>query len=192
MPRSTMTPQEVARAKEIYDIAQNKGIGERKVYLSTLTEIEKGYYKKEVNKANQKNFLKNPENKARYNMDRRDNIKRLRQEQPEKMKEQNIKDVKAFRQREKEIKQDIQAKLKIDLEAKAKETLLNAIKARKARAELKEKKEDKNIVGDILNDIINTIPKKAQQKKNKEAVKKHRAKKAVGEPVRKYNKKNKA
>ena len=187
MPRSTMTPQEVARAKEIYDIAQSKGIGERKAYLSTLTEIEKGYYKKEVNKANQKNFLKNPENKARYNMERRDNIKRLRQEKPEQMKEQNIKDVKAFRQREKEIKQDIQAKLKID---NAKQILTNAIKARKARAELKEKKEDKNIVGDILNDIIDTIPKKAQQKKNKEAVKKHRAKKAQGEPVKKYNKKN--
>lgn len=187
-----MTPQEVARAKEIYDIAQNKGIGERKAYLNTLTEIEKGYYRKEVNKANQKNFLKNPENKARYNMERRDNIERLRKEKPEQMKEQNLKDVKAFRKREKEIKQDIQAKLKIDLEAKAKETLLNAIKARKARAELNEKRDKNDVVGDILNDIIDTIPKKVILKKNREAVAKHRAKKAVGEPVRKYNKKNKA
>jgi hypothetical protein len=177
-----MTPQELARAKEIYEIAQSKGIGERKVYLSTLTEIEKGYYKKEVNKANQKNFLKKPENKVRYNMERRDNIERKRQEEKEKMAEQNRKDVKAFREREKELKSQIEAKIKAQIEAKAKEEKANEVLAKQA-------KEKADIINDILNNIIDTIPKKAQQKRNKEAVKRHRAKKAQGEPIKKYNKK---
>lgn len=176
MVKSSLSEAELKRAKEIYEIAQGKEIGERKKYLGSLTEIERGYYKKEQNKELQRKFNRNPENVARYNMERKDNIQRLRTEQPEKMKQQNLNDVKAFREREKQIKIEIEAKLKKELEAKL-----------KREAEEKARNE---IIGDILGNIIDAIPKKVQQKKNKEAVAKHRTKKAQGQPVRKYKKRN--
>jgi hypothetical protein len=167
MVKSSLSPEEQKRAQEIYKIAREKTPAERNQYLKGLTEIERTYYNKEANKERQRTFLKNPQNLARYNMERKDNIERKRREEKEKMAEQNRKDVKAFREREKELKAQIEAKIK-------------------------EEEMKKQIIGDILNNIIDTIPKKAQQKRNKEAVKRHRAKKAQGEPVKIYNTRNKA
>lgn len=187
MVKSSLTPEQLKRAQEIYKTAREKTPADRKEYLKSLTETERGFYEKEANKARQKKFNQDPKNVERYNMERRDNIAQKRKEEPIKMAKQNLKDVKAFRERQKQMKEEIEAKLK------AKQSLTDAIKARKARIEIKKLKEEKQkeIIGDILDSIIDTIPKKSKDKKNREAVAKHRAKKATGEPVKKYNKKSK-
>jgi len=70
------------------------------------------------------------------------------------------------------------------------ETLTDAIRARKARAEvnkLKTAKESKQNVSDILNDIIAAVPTESKKKKNREAVARHRSKKPQGIPTKVYN-----
>ncbi len=51
---------------------------------------------------------------------------------------------------------------------------------RKNKQEQENKKEELKIAADILNDIIDVVPKEAAKKKNREAVARHRAK-AKGE-----------
>jgi hypothetical protein len=88
----------------------------------------------------------------------------------EEFRKQNIKDVKAFREREKTKLNEIQAKVK------ATNTLTDAIKARKARAEMRSLKSSKanKDVKDILNSIIDTIPKQAELKQKREYMTRYR------------------
>ena len=74
----------------------------------------------------QDKFKANEANKTRYNEIRKEYIATLRQTEPEKMRQQNIKDVRAFKEREKAHKEIL----------KSMNTLTDAIRARKARAEL--------------------------------------------------------
>ena len=134
MVKSSLSPEEQKRAQEIYRIAREKTATERNQYLKGLTEKERDFYNKEANKQRQRKFTADPQNVARYNMERKEHIKQMRKEDPERMKQQNIKDVKAFRERQNKTKAEIDIKIK-DLEAK----------------------EKKQIIGDILNDIIDFI-----------------------------------
>ena len=115
--------------KYIYEMANSQiNLTDRKQYLSTLTEEQRKLYTRYNNKIRQDKFKANEANKAKYNEIRKEHIAELRQNEPEKMKQQNIKDVRAFRERE---KQEIILK-----KSKSMNTLTDAIRARKARAEL--------------------------------------------------------
>jgi hypothetical protein len=108
----------------------------------------------------------NKEQAKEYNRDYKQTYINLPQNK-DKYKELNRKNVKAFREREKSKLDDINAKL----------TLSNAIKAKKARNEMKKLKDDKtkSIASSIINDIVDTIPKQVALKKNRERVAKSRA-----------------
>lgn len=85
-------------------------IGERRNYLSTLTDEEKIEYRKYLGKLRQIKFNSNPENKEKYNNKRREHITLLRKNEPEKMKEQNNKNTKEYRKREKVMIENIKKK----------------------------------------------------------------------------------
>lgn len=147
---------------------------DKREYIGRLTIEEKKNYDKFNTLLRQRKYLNNAENKRIAQEKKKDYIKELRTKEPEKMKEQNKKDVRNHRERNKEKEKEL----------KEKEQRL-----KKEIEDLKIKKETKEIIGDILNDIIETIPKKAQQKKRNEAVAKHREKKKKGDITKKYNKK---
>ena len=103
------------------------------------------------------------------------------------MRKQNKKDVNNFRMRNKAIATEILAK------QKATQTLTVAIRAKKARIQVnklrdeKERQEKvKNEVSSILNSIIDVVPVKSKNKKNREAVARHKELKSLGE-ARIYN-----
>jgi len=103
------------------------------------------------------------------------------------MAEQNRKDVRNYKIRNKAREEALMQKMR-EIEAKA--TLRDVIIARRARQKLqalKEVKEDNKIVGEILE----KIPKKIKQVKNKKAVRLHRAKKQAGQPTYTYNTRSK-
>ena len=121
--------------KYIYEMANNQiNMKDRKIYLSTLTEEQRKLYTRYNNKVRQDKFKANEENKEKYNKIRKEHIAELRKTQPERMKEQNIKDVRAFRERERATEEAILKK------TKSINILTDAIKTRKARIEMKELK----------------------------------------------------
>ena len=147
-------------------------MGDKKIFLATLTDAQKLAYKRYSGKMRQQKFNENPANKQKLNDHRKIYIAEKRKEKPEVFKQQNIKDVKAFREREKAKLNEIEAKLK------ATEILTNAIRVRNAKKEvitLKAKKANED-VKEILNDIIGTIPKQAELKKKREYMRAYRAK----------------
>ena len=173
------------------DIENQTSQGDVKEYMGRLTKEQKAELSKYRTLLRQRRFNKNDINKETYNIIRKDYITNKRATEPEKMAEQNRKDVRNHRLRNKEKEQEILNKLKT-IEAKA--TITEAIRARKARAEMRElaeKATTKADITDILNSIIDTIPKKAQQKRNKEAVQRHKAKKEAGQPTKTYNTRSK-
>ena len=181
--------------KYYIDIQDQLNKEDVKIYVSRLTTQQKADLEKYKTLLRQRKFSSIEENKDKYNDKRNEYIKNLRATEPEKMAIQNKKDVKNHRLRNKAKEEAILNKLAKAKETEAKQTLTEAIRARRARAEmnkLKEKQQNKEIVKDIINDIIDIIPKKAQQKKNRESVAKHREKKQTGEPVKKYNTRTKA
>ena len=116
----------------IYNMANDQlNMKDRKLYLSTLTAEQRKLYTRYNNKVRQDKFKANEANKEKYNKIRKKYITELRKTEPEKMRDQNIKDVAAFRAREKAQEEAILKKLA------AKNTLTDAIKAYKARKELK-------------------------------------------------------
>ena len=139
MVKSSLTEEQLKRAQEIYQIARGKSLTDRKAYLQSLTEQERDFYKKEDNKMRQKKFNTNPENKEKYNDIRKTYIESSRQDNPELFSERNVRDVKAFREREKTKLLQIQTKLK------ANQTLTDAIKNRKARKELEQLKKEREL-----------------------------------------------
>lgn len=177
--------------KYYIDVQEQINKGDQKDYLARLTETQKADLNKYKTLLRQRKFSSQDNNKEIYNAKRQEHITHLRTTEPEKMAQQNRKDVKNYKLRNKAKEQEILTKLK---QTEAKQTITDAIRARKARAELKElsaKATTKSEIADILNSIIDTIPKKAQQKRNKEAVQRHRAKKAQGEQTQKYKTKSK-
>lgn len=95
----------------IYEKASSiLSIGERKKYLSTLTDEEKIEYRKYLGKLRQIKFNSNPENKEKYNNKRKEHITQLRKNEPEKMKAQTNKDIKEYRKREKVMIENIKKK----------------------------------------------------------------------------------
>ena len=110
---------------------------DRKIYLSTLTPEQRKDYDRYNLKVRQDKFKAKDENRLKYNEIRKDYITELRKAEPQRMKEQNKKDVQAFRERQKAQKEIINNK------TKSINILTDAIKARKARAEMKELKTKK-------------------------------------------------
>jgi hypothetical protein len=118
--------------KYFYEMVNSQlNMKDRKTYLSTLTEAQKTLYTRYNNKVRQEKFKANEENKEKYNKIRKEHITELRKKEPERMREQNIKDVRAFRERERAAEEAIIKK------EKSKRTLTDAIKAYKAKKELK-------------------------------------------------------
>ena len=147
--------------KYLYDMVNSQlNMKDRKVYLSNLTEEQRILYTRYNNKVRQDKFKANNENKEKYNKIRKVYIAEKRIVEPVKMQQQNIKDVAAFRAREKLQKQSIQSKLNT---AKAINTLTDAIRARKARKAMQmaaienaNKAANKlTDIGDIINGLIN-------------------------------------
>lgn len=165
--------------EQLYFTLSQMNIGDKKVFMATLTENQKLLYKRHLGKMRQQRFNENPLNKEKLNEHRKDYIAEKRKENPLLFQEKNIRDVQAFRQREK-------AKLKaINDKQKANEILTNVIKTRKAKKELillkdaKQKQENINIVKDVLFNIIDNIPKEDLRKKKREYMRKYRAKKKL-------------
>ena len=93
-------------------------------------------------------------------------------------KRQQAEYMKVYRAKQRELKKNIEEK------QKSLNTLTDAIRARKARAEankLRDEKNVKNDVSSILNTIIDAVPIKSKNKKNKEAVARHKERKELGE-----------
>ena len=88
-------------------------------------------------------------------------------------------------------------KIKIEKKQKAYTTLTDAMRAKKARIQVnklrdeKERQEKvKNDVSSILNSIIDAVPVKSKNKKNREAVARHKERKELGE-AKTYNTRSK-
>ncbi len=189
MVKSSLTPEQLKRAKEIYAIASNMNLKDRREYLKSLSVQERDLYNKESNKARQAKFNLNSENKEKLNEHRRKYIEEQRKEQPEVFKERNVKDVKNFRLREKEKLDNIQKKLK------SVDVLTNALKNKKARMELQKLKQDKlnqvkakvsavlqskSMIDNIFSNVIDKIPVK--RKRGRPVGSKNKAKPKVVEP----------
>jgi hypothetical protein len=90
--------------KYIYEMVNSQlNVKDRRVYLSTLTQEQKQLYTRYNNKVRQDRFKENETNKLKYNEIRKGYIKTQREQFPDKYKEQNIKDVRNFRQKEKNL-----------------------------------------------------------------------------------------
>ncbi len=161
--------------------------GDQKEFLSRLTSQQTDYLNQYKALLRQRKWLSNADNRKKSNIERNKIIKKLRETEPARMAEQNRVDVRNHRLRNKIKEEEINRKIK---ENQSKQTLTDAIRARKARAELnklKTAKESKQNVSDILNDIIAAVPTESKKKKNREAVARHRSKKPQGIPTKVYN-----
>ena len=117
--------------EEIYNKVRSiSNMTERKQYLAKLPEEQKKLYTRYGTSLRQRKFNENPDKKTEYNRIRKDYIADQRLANPDLYKARNIKDVKAFREREKAQKEQIDNKLK------SVNTLTDAIRARKARKEM--------------------------------------------------------
>ena len=123
--------------EQLYFTLSQMNLKDKKATLATLTENQKLLYKRYSNKIRQQRFNEKPENKEKLNEHRKIYIAEKRKENPILFQQNNIKDVKAFREREKAKLKEINDKLK------ANEILTNAIKSRKAKKELINLKEAK-------------------------------------------------
>ena len=102
-------------------------------------------------------------------------------------KRQQAEYMKEYRAKQRELKKGI------DRKQKSLNILTDAIRARKARAEVNKLRDEKNVKNDvssILNSIIDAVPVKSKNKKNREAVARHKERKASGETMT-YNTRSK-
>jgi len=135
--------------EQLYFTISQMNLKDKKVYLGTLTEAQKLLYKRHSNKLRQQKFNEKPQNKEALNKHRKEYIAKQRAQKPEEFQKQNIKDVRAFREREKSKLEEIHAKVKAS-------TINKDVK-------------------DILYYIIDTIPKQAELKKKREYMRNYRA-----------------
>jgi hypothetical protein len=121
-------------AEEVYNKVQSfKDVKSRNDFLKTLSDSLKIAYRKYSNSMRQKKYNEKPENKEKMNVKRKEHLQKLRKNDPEKYKEQNIKDVKAFRLREK-------------------------IKEKVILKKIEDKKEGIDISNDVFKDILDAVP----------------------------------
>ena len=102
-------------------------------------------------------------------------------------KRQQAEYMKVYRAKQRELKRGIERK------QKSLNILTDAIRARKARAEankLRDEKNVKNDVSSILNSIIDAVPIIVKSKRNREAVARHKERKALGQTMT-YNTRSK-
>ena len=95
-------------------------------------------------------------------------------------KRQQAEYMKEYRAKQRELKRGI------DKKQKSLNTLTDAIKAKKARAEANKLRDEKKVqvkndISSILNSIIDAVPIKSKNKKNSEAVARHKKRKELGE-----------
>lgn len=92
-------------------------------------------------------------------------------------KRQQAEYMKKYRAKQRELKSGI------DRKQKSLNILTDAIRAKKARAEVNKLRSEKakNDVSSILNTIIDAVPIQSKKKKNREAVARHKERKALGE-----------
>ena len=135
--------------EKLYNTVRSiEDIGERKRYLKTLTEEERKAYNKYSNEINCKKYNNNPENKKKYNEIRKNHVAKERKEEPEQYQEQNIKDLRTFREKVKKKKALI--------------IISNAIRTKKAREELKRRKDIKERMSNLeslLSDLRKELEK---------------------------------
>ena len=173
--------------KYFYEMVNSQlNMKDRKVYLSNLTEEQRVLYTRYNNKVRQDKFKANNENKEKYNKIRKVYIAEKRIVEPVKFQERNIRDVAAFRAREKLQKQSIQQKFN------AVDTLTNAIRARKARKAMQiaaienaNKAANKlTDIGDIIRGLINEGKANIENKpaSNKNVARPRKARNPVGRP----------
>lgn len=157
-----MTPQDIFNHIETFDNIQ------RRNYLKTLSDSERDAYRKFMKvKSVLKSRNKNADTKKAYNDYQNQLMNSVRNNDRELDRTKQRVYNKTYRNKLKEQKQMIDAKL----------TLTNAIKTKKARNEMKRLQDDKSksIASSIINDIVDTIPKQVALKKNRERVAKSRA-----------------
>ena len=131
----------------IYNHISKMTIGERRKYLQTVTPEQKIEYHKYNQKVRQAKFYSNAENKAYWNMHRRDYKQAMRKQEPDIYREANKRDVKNFREREKakeEALKEKQAVSVVENEKKINEVSREglkqeAIKERETKKALREK-----------------------------------------------------
>ena len=136
---------------------------EKTQYLKGLTAEQQQKYKRYMTNERQKKYKQDKEKKELANERSRLIMFVNRETKPEYYKEQNKKHNKTYNDKKKQ----------------ALKTIADAIKAKKARDTMRKAKADKakQTVKSILNDIIDTIPKKAELKKKAEYMRQYRAKK---------------
>ena len=149
--------------KYFYELMQDQLTNaDKRVLLSTLTPEQKLLYTRYGNKIRQQKFNAKPEKKEEYNNKRKEYIAEQRAQKPEIFQERNVKDVRAYRSRNKAKEQELNNKVK------AVNTLTDVIRARKARKEME-------------------ALKKIKEQKAEEEKQKKEAKKKVGRPRKPRN-----
>lgn len=147
------------------------GLMEKREYFKRIDPDEKDLYDKYKKKLANQKFLSNPQVKARTNMDRLDNITRLRKENPDKYKELNKINNRAYRERKKDAKQDEVKEVK-EVKKQATKGIKKIIND--VVDNIPKESESNKVVKDILNNIIDKIPDEVKKKRASEAVKAHR------------------
>jgi len=132
-------------------------------FLKSLSAEQRIAYDKYKNNERQKKYKKNETNRKAANERSAKTMQANRKKNPEKYKAMNIVHNKTYQEK----------------------------KPKATKKSVKMNEQAKNDVMDILNDIIDTIPKKSKDKKTREAVAKFNAKKQAGEPTRTYNTRSK-
>ena len=150
--------------EEIYKKIQAMGLMEKREYFKKIDPDEYDLYMKYKKKLANQKFLSNPQVKARFNMDRLENINRLRAENPDKYKELNKINNRAYRERKKDAKLD-----EVE-DAKQKEVKKQATKGIKKIINdvvdnIPKETEGNKVVKDILNNIIDKIPRRREHQK---------------------------
>jgi hypothetical protein len=173
--------------KYFYEMANSQlNMTDRKLYLSTLTAEQRLLYTRYGAKLRQSKFNAKPEKREEYNEKRKDYKIVKRAEEPKKYQELNIKDVRAFRAREKAKQEAILNKLN------AGKILTDAIRARKARKAMQiaaienaNKAANKlTDIGDIIKGLINEGKANIENKpaSNKNVGRPRKARNPVGRP----------
>jgi|LakMenEpi03Aug12_release.lakeMendotaPanAssembly.Ray.scaffolds.fasta_scaffold331443_1 hypothetical protein len=107
--------------EEIYNQISKMTLGERRKYLQTVTPEQKIEYQKYNQKVRQAKFYSNSENKAYWNMHRRDYKQAMRKQEPDIYREANKRDVKNFREREKAKEEALKEKQAVSVVKNEKE-----------------------------------------------------------------------
>lgn len=165
-----MTPQ------EIYDQIEAFTPIQRRNFLKGRTDEERAAYKRFMNVRNQMKYRTNQENKAKYNERQVKIMAKVRDE--DRVADRKKQQIYNKTYREKRKTKDLLQNQNVD---KAKSVIGSAIRAHKARNELKELKEKQSIntykkmlanqqANDLVNDVMANVPKIVKKIENKQSV----------------------